>query len=215
MPDSRLPLFPLSLVLLPGEPVPLHIFEPRYKEMTRVCIDEQRPFGILRASPDGTAEVGCAARIARVVTRYPDGRLDLVAAGESRFRVVRLHRDLAYLTADVDPVEDAPGDGPGEAPVADRERVVARHMKLLELAGEAIHPEAYAAGPAVSFVVGRRAGLDLDGRQRLLEMTSEAERLRFLAGHLDALLRRVRRAEVVRDRARGDGHAGPPPEMGG
>lgn len=211
MPASRLPLFPLSLVLLPGEPVPLHIFEPRYKEMTRVCLDEERPFGIVRASPDGTAEVGCAARIARVVARYPDGRLDLVAAGESRFRVVRLHRDLAYLTADVEAVEDVPGD----APVADRERVVARHMKLLEMAGETVHPDAYAAGPEVSFVVGRRAGLDLDGRQRLIEMTSEAERLAFLAEHLEALLRRVRRAHDVRDRARGDGHAGPPPALGG
>ena len=209
--DSPLPLFPLSLVLLPGEPVPLHIFEPRYKELTRVCLDEQRPFGILRASPDGTAEVGCAARIVRVVTRYPDGRLDLVAAGERRFRIVRLHRDRPYLTADVDPVDDVSA---GDAPTADRERVVARHMKLLELAGEALHPDAYAAGPEVSFVVGRRAGPDLDDRQRLLEMTSEAERLRFLAGHLDGLLRRVRRAHDVRELARGDGHAGPPPDIG-
>lgn len=210
MPDSHLPLFPLSLVLLPGEPVPLHIFEPRYKEMTRVCLDEQRPFGIVRASPDGTAEIGCAARIVRVVTRYPDGRLDLVAAGESRFRVVRLHRDRPFLTAEAEVVEDVPGD----APATDRERVVARHMKLLELAGETVHPDAYAAGPEVSFVVGRRAGLDLDGRQRLIEMTSEAERLAFLAGHLEGLLQRVRRAHDVRERARGDGHAGPPPDLG-
>lgn len=209
MPDHRLPVFPLRLVLLPGEPVPLHIFEPRYKEMTQRCLDEDRPFGIVRASEEGTAEIGTSARIVRVVTRYDDGRSDIVVAGAERFRVTALHRDRPYLTADVAPVVDV--EPPAEAPGA-RERVVARHMKLLELAGEPVQPALYEAGPALSFVVARRAGLDLDDRQRLIEMTSETERLEMLASHLEGLLRRIRRARDVRERSRGDGHAGPPPE---
>ena len=67
--DERLPLFPLGIVLLPGEPVPLHIFEPRYKEMVRVCIDGDRPFGIVYASEEKPADVGCTARIERVAAQ--------------------------------------------------------------------------------------------------------------------------------------------------
>lgn len=208
MPDVRLPLFPLRLVLLPGEPVPLHIFEPRYKEMTRWCVDEDQPFGIVQASEGGVATVGCTARIHRVVRRYDDGRSDIVVVGEERFHVDAVHRDLAYLTADATFLADEPGDD-----AAARERVVARHMKLMELAGETVRPERYAGVVPVSFVVGRHAGLDLDQRQHLLELTSEPERLGYLADHLRDLLRRVRRTRDVRERARGDGHAGLPPEL--
>lgn len=211
MPDARLPLFPLRLVLLPGEPVPLHIFEPRYKEMTHHCLDADTPFGIVQASEGGVAAVGCSARIRRVVTRYEDGRSDIVVVGERRFRVRDVHRDLAYLTADVEWLADAAGDGA----VGLRERVVARHLKLLELAGERVDPGAYATGEPVSFVVGRRAGLELPQRQQLIEMAAEGDRLAFLADHLRTLLRSVRRARDVHERARGDGHAGAPPELGG
>ncbi len=210
MSDPRLPLFPLSLVLLPGEPVPLHIFEPRYKDMVRVCLDEDRPFGIVHATATGVAEVGCTARIRRVVQRYDDGRLDIVVVGEERFRVVDVCRDHAYLCAETEPVDDA---DPSVSQAA-RERVIARHMKLLEYAGEPVQPGLYDADVPVSFVVGRRAGLELDGRQRLLDLRSEAERLAFLADHLGEMLRRVRRARDVQERARGDGHAGPPPNPG-
>lgn len=210
MSDPRLPLFPLSLVLLPGEPVPLHIFEPRYKDMVRVCLDEERPFGIVHAAASGVAEVGCTARIQRVVQRYDDGRLDIVVVGERRFRVVEVCRDHSYLCAETEPVVDVEP----AAPSAARERVIARHMKLLEFAGEAVRPSLYDADVPVSFIVGRRAGLELDGRQRLLDLRSEAERLGFLSDHLGEMLRRVRRARDVQERARGDGHAGAPPDPG-
>lgn len=209
MPD-RLPLFPLGLVLFPGEPVPLHIFEPRYKEMVRVCLDADRPFGIVYASEDRLAEIGCAARIQRVLTRYEDGRLDIVAVGEERFRVEQVRRDQPYLTGDVTPVADAT---PAPDTSAVRERVIARHMKMIELAGETVRPGLYDAGPATSFVVARRAGLDLDARQRLLEMTSEPDRLVALDAHLDELLRRVQRAKTVQSLARGDGHTGDLPNL--
>ena len=211
MSDDRLPLFPLGIVLLPGEPVPLHIFEPRYKEMVQVCIDGDRPFGIVYASEKKVAEVGCTARIERVAARYDDGRLDIVAVGEDRFRVEAIHRDLSYLSADVDAVADATPDDDDDA----RRAAIARHLKLLEVAGEDPRPYRYDQAVPVSFVIGRNAGLDLADKQRLLEMDSEVDRIRYLSDHLGALLVRLEKARSLRDRARGDGHATGFPEIGG
>lgn len=209
MPDPRLPLFPLGVVLLPGEPIPLHIFEPRYKEMVQVCLDADRPFGIVYASESALASVGCTARIHKVANRYDDGRLDIVAVGEDRFRVGDVHRDRAFLTADTEAVSDAAETTDAAA----RRKAIARHMKLLELAGEAPRPERYADEVNASFVIGRNAGLDLPDKQKLLEMDDEASRIRFLAEHLGELLIRLERARSFRDRARGDGHASGFPEL--
>ena len=210
MPDDRLPLFPLGIVLLPGEPVPLHIFEPRYKEMVQVCIDGDRPFGIVYASEKKLAEVGCTARIERVAARYDDGRLDIVAVGEDRFRVEEIHRDLSFLSVDAGPVRDAvEADDPGA-----RRAAITRHMKLMELAGEDPKPHLYESDVPASFVIGRNAGLDLADKQGLLEMDREDERIRYVADHLGSLLQRLEQARAFRDRARGDGHADGFPDLG-
>src|SRR5688572_9431835 len=100
------PLFPLGLVLLPGEAVPLHIFEERYKLMIGECLAEEREFGILWLSDDGLREIGCAARIARVMERFEDGRLNIVAEGTSRFRLLRRVEELAYPAGDVESLAD-------------------------------------------------------------------------------------------------------------
>ena len=210
MPDDRLPLFPLGIVLLPGEPVPLHIFEPRYKEMVQVCIEGDRPFGIVYASEKKLAEVGCTARIERVAARYDDGRLDIVAVGEDRFRVEEIHRDLSFLSVDAGPVRDAvEADDPGA-----RRAAITRHMKLMELAGEDPKPHLYESDVPASFVIGRNAGLDLADKQGLLEMDREDERIRYVADHLGSLLQRLEQARAFRDRARGDGHADGFPDLG-
>ncbi|HZZ15900.1 MAG TPA: LON peptidase substrate-binding domain-containing protein, partial [Candidatus Sulfotelmatobacter sp.] len=75
---SLIPLFPLDVVLFPGVPLPLHIFEPRYKEMIAECLAQHKTFGVVRALEEGLAEVGCTAEIITVVKEYSDGRLDLV-----------------------------------------------------------------------------------------------------------------------------------------
>lgn len=209
MSADRLPLFPLGLVLLPGEPVPLHIFEPRYKEMVRVCLDADRPFGVVYASESEIAEIGCTARIQRVAARYDDGRLDIVAVGEDRFRIAEVHRDLPYLSADTRPVEDDPADD-----TAARQQAIARHMKLLELAGQTPRPTRYDLAGPVSYVIGRNAGLDLGDKQQLLEMESEAARIRYLSDHLEALLVRLQKARAIRKLAQGDGQAEGFPDLG-
>ncbi|MEM1054124.1 MAG: LON peptidase substrate-binding domain-containing protein [Bacteroidota bacterium] len=209
MPD-RLPLFPLGLVLLPGEPVPLHIFEPRYREMVARCLDEDLAFGIVHASESGLARVGTTAWIRRVVTRYDDGRLDIVVVGDARFRMVEVHRDLAYLTVDVEPLDDVDGAIPDAAV---RQRVITQHMKLVEMAGGEVRPDLYDGPPDVSFIVARNAGLELEQKQELLEMRSEGKRLAFLVKHFKGILSRVQRAQELRELSRGDGHASGMPEL--
>jgi len=92
-----LPLFPLDVVLLPGMPLPLHIFEPRYKEMIAECLASSAPFGVVRASEKGIAEIGCTAEIVSVTKQYSDGRLDLVAQGRKRFEVLQLNQERSFL----------------------------------------------------------------------------------------------------------------------
>ena len=104
-----LPLFPLELVLLPGTPLPLHIFEPRYKEMIRECLASHADFGVVRALEEGIAEIGCTAEIITVTKEYPDGRLDLICEGRKRFEVLAFNRDRSFLQAEVLIVPDEPG----------------------------------------------------------------------------------------------------------
>ncbi len=107
---ALLPLFPLDLVLLPGTPLPLHIFEPRYKEMIGECLANQAPFGVVRATEEGFAEVGCTAEIVSVTKEYPDGRMDLVAEGRQRFEVLELNRERSFLQAEIRFMPDESGD---------------------------------------------------------------------------------------------------------
>ena len=211
IPDP-LPLFPLGLVLLPGEPVPLHIFEPRYRELVRVCLDADAPFGIVYASEQGLAAIGCTARIHKVVAKYDDGRLDILAVGEERFQMGEVLRDASYLQTAATPFADA--EPPDDAPSALKQKCIAQHMRLLEIAGESPRPGLYDADPEVSFIVGRNAGLELPVKQRLLDAATEAERLRMLTAHFDEMLVRVERARRLAKLAQGDGHSSEPPTLG-
>jgi len=109
LPTERFPLFPLGLVLLPGELVPLHIFEERYKQMIGECLDEQREFGILWLADDALKDVGCTARITRVLERFDDGRMNIVVEGATPFRLERRIGELAYPAGDIELLDDDPG----------------------------------------------------------------------------------------------------------
>ena len=103
---SQLPLFPLNVVLCPQEPLALHIFEPRYREMVSYCLETKEPFGIVLQEEAEMAVVGCTARIDRVLNRYEDVRLDILVVGEYRFRLQQVYQERAYLTADVEALRD-------------------------------------------------------------------------------------------------------------
>ena len=199
---ALLPLFPLDVVLLPGTPMPLHIFEPRYKEMISECLAGKTAFGIVRAKEDGIAEIGCSAEILEVTKRYDDGRMDLVCEGRRRFEVIGLNEERAFLQAEVSYFDDEPG----RAPTEQGKEAVRLYLDLIRLLdSDAEAPEADM--PQLSFQLAAPMPLDLDFKQALLGMRSEKERLAALVTYYQALLPRMRRAVKARQKAGGNGHA--------
>ncbi len=199
---ALLPLFPLDLVLLPSTPLPLHIFEPRYKEMIGECLINHAPFGVVRALEEGFAEVGCTAEIITVTKKYPDGRMDLVAEGRQRFEVLELNRERSFLQADVLLVPDEPGTASPD----DKARAIQAHLKILSLAGAA-QDLAAADQNTLSFYLAGSLPLDLDFKQKLLAMRSESQRVQAVATYLESMLPNLRRAARAREKAGGNGHA--------
>lgn len=199
---ESLPLFPLGLVLYPHERLPLHIFEERYKDLSRYCLENDAPFGIVLADDGELASVGCTARIQDVVNRYDDGRLDIIIEGEQRFRLGPFSNDESYTVADVELLDDKSPD----VEVALKERVITQHMKLLELAGRTVRPMLYENVAQLSFVLAQNAGLDTPQKQKVLELDEETERIEYLIQHFEGLIPRVEQQEDVRRRIRSNGH---------
>lgn len=199
---DSLPLFPLDLVLYPNEELPLHIFEERYKDLTRYCLEHEVPFGIVRSEPEGLSAVGTTARIREVVNRYEDGRLDILVEGEERFELQHVYDEKSYYTADVTIVEDEPETVDLEL----KERVITQHMKLLELAGRTVRPDLYHDVDTLSFVLAQNAVLGGEQKQEVLELTSEAERIRYLITHFEELIPRIEEKSDVQRRIRSNGH---------
>lgn len=199
---ERIPLFPLSIVLFPQEVLPLHIFEQRYKELVRNCLDKDAPFGIVGMDGAEMESVGCTARIRSVVQEYEDDTFDIETVGEARFHVESVHDDQSYATAEVTLLKDVDED----VAITDRERLVAQHMKLLELLGESIRPNAYTDEHLLSFRIGAVSGLDFAQRQQLLEINSEAARITHLVNHLSGFIPRVQSVKERRDRIQSNGH---------
>lgn len=198
---TLLPLFPLDLVLFPGTDLPLHIFEPRYKEMIGECLANKAPFGVVRALEQGIAEIGCTAEITSVTKEYSDGRLDLIAHGRQRFEVLQLDRERSFLRAEILALPDEPE----EATDLEKQRAVQAHKEILSLAGAA--PDASATAPgALSFHLAGSLPLDLDFKQKLLSTLSERERMHELAAYLESILPGLRRAARAKEKAGGNGH---------
>jgi Lon protease-like protein len=191
--NPLLPLFPLDLVLLPGVPLPLHVFEPRYKEMIAECLEEKKPFGVVRASSDGVAEIGCTAEIIEVTKRYDDGRMDILTRGVERFEVVQVHDERSFLEAEFSVVEDEPQEASDQL----AQRALSLYEEISKLAG------ASGDGPALSdeylsFQLAGSLPLDLDFKQKLLTTLSEPKRLQAVISYLEALLPGLRRASKAR-----------------
>lgn len=199
--DVLLPLFPLDVVLFPGTPLPLHIFEPRYKEMIGECLSQHRHFGVVRAVEQGLADVGCTAEIVTVVKEYPDGRLDLVTEGRMRFELLRVNQERSFLQAEVLMIDDEPGTPSRE----ESARAIELHSELLTIAGA--KQDLSAAGPeTLSFYLAGSLPLDLDFKQKLIALRSEPERLTQLISYLETIIPNLRRAASAREKAGGNGH---------
>jgi Lon protease-like protein len=189
--NSLLPIFPLDLVLLPGVPLPLHIFEPRYREMIAECLERKKPFGVVRASSGGVADIGCTAEIMSVTKKYDDGRMDILTRGVERFEVIHVNEDRVFLQAEISVVQDE--DEPGKPSAQLVTQAVRLHAEIAKLAGtDPSGPDEHAGN--LSFLLAGSLPLDLDFKQNLLSTLSEAKRLEAVIGYLEAVLPGLRRA---------------------
>lgn len=203
MPDrlSRdFPLFPLGLVALPGELVPLHIFEERYKTMMNECLREEREFGIVWLSDDGLREIGCACAIERVLERMDDGRMNLLTRGTRPFRVIERQGHLAYPAGVIEFVED-------RSEAADPELRQTAHEAYAELVRRATDrdPEDSELSDMSAYGMAATVDFGLDAKQGLLDLRSENARLRLVTRLFRAAIKRLDFVDRAQARARSNG----------
>lgn len=203
MKPPRIPLFPLDIVLFPGQAMPLHIFEPRYREMTRHCIETQSPFGIIYISKDKLAHTGCSAMIVKVLKEYEDGRSDILTAGQDAFRLLRTHNEKSYLEGDVEYLEED-FTAVDSAASAKLEQLCDECHQLLY--GENAPRFETEGGISLAYHVASELPVETAIRQMLLEIRSEAERQARLVAHLKEWYPQLQKREHVRGKAAGNGH---------
>lgn len=197
-------LFPLDLVLLPGEKAPLHLFEPRYRQLYADCTLEDTPFVVVQAGPTGTAEVGCSARFETLVRRFDDGRLNVIVQGVTPVRLIEETEGRLYFSALVEPLEDDAAAAPPEL-VAD---VLARFRALAGL-GPAEMPDA-PEGVALSYAVAGAFDLPSGAKQELLESRDEGTRLGMVAELLATVDKEMEHARMAAHRAGTNGKVSTP-----
>ena len=201
---DELGLFPLGIVLVPTERVPLHIFEPRYQELIGECLDEDREFGLVFSDDDGMRRVGTRAAVLDVLDRFPDGRLNIVVEGRERFRIAEETSGRSFLTATVEPFADE--DVVSER--ADRERALELYRGLGRIVEQEIEEPDLDSG-VLSFELAARVDFGPERKQALLELRSEAERLKVVCGLLEraaeAITLERALAEVASKNGRGVG----------
>ena len=193
-------LFPLPLVLMPGEQQPLHVFEPRYRELISECLARGEDFGLVLADDEGMRDVGTKAFVVEVLEQFPDGRMNVVIEGRERFRLRNVAEERAFATAEIDEVEDEvdePTDEERAAALEAYDRVVkAADADLDELDLESEN---------LAFQIAARIDLGAEVKQTLLESQSERDRVVRLAGLLDKAAEAVAREREIRSRASGNG----------
>ncbi len=185
---KRVPLFPLGLVLLPRMPLPLHIFEERYKEMFGRCIHDDEPFGIVLQTGSTFQQTGSLARIETVINRYVDGRLDVLTTGTDRFRIHEIYRDKAYLEAEVELFQDDPIDETNKRRVQELVRsAVSGLQEYARVTGYAVDTEVIENldYEELSFLMATTSVFSTREKQELLELRCTETRIKRAARALD------------------------------
>jgi Lon protease-like protein len=194
------PLFPLGLVALPSEVVPLHIFEERYKTMIARCLEEESEFGIVWLADDGLRPTGCACAISEILERMPDGRVNLLARGTRPFRIEQRQDDLAYPAGVVEFLFDR--DEPYDSEAADSAHGAYTEL-VLQATDKAPDPEAIAALTAYEMAATVEFGSE--AKQGLLELRSEAARMKLVARLCRAAIKRLDFVDRAQARAQSNG----------
>ncbi len=201
----ELGLFPLPIVLVPTERIPLHIFEPRYRELIEECVENESDFGFVLATGDGAVhEIGTRAAVLEVLEVLPDGRMNVVVEGGERFRLLELTSGRSFTTGLVEPVVDD-DDPPAEADV---DRALEVFRELAETSeSEVDFPEPDVA--QLDFELAARVEFGVDAKQEVLAMTSPRLRMQRLAVLLESALEAVRLEQAMRERASKNGKVAP------
>ena len=198
--EQEFPLFPLGIVALPTEAVPLHIFEDRYKTMIAVCQERDLQFGILWLSDDGLRPIGCACEITEVSERLDDGRMNIVTRGTRPFRVVARQDDQPYPAGTIEFLVDRE-----EEPVAKViEEAREAYADLVERATDK-RPEPEELEALSAYEMAATVEFGLEAKQGLLDLRSENARLRLIARLFRAAAKRLDYVERAEERARSNG----------
>ena len=200
---AEIPLFPLNVVFMPGTPLPLHIFEERYKQMVNECLDSETEFGMVLADDSGTRRVGCTARIVELVQRYEDGRLVILVEGSRRFKLNSIMTGKPYYVGEVEYLED----GPEEDVTSLAEECVALLERVVAAATQGtVDIEIEPPYRNLSFAIAGRIEFDLETRQQILELRTEKERLVKVKELLTEAAEKLERDRKIREKAEKNGH---------
>ncbi|MGA3018478.1 MAG: LON peptidase substrate-binding domain-containing protein [Bryobacteraceae bacterium] len=205
MPPGLIPLFPLRVVVFPRSPLPLHIFEERYKELVGGAIRDQSEFGIVLAHENGIGNAGCTVKVEKLLQMYPDGRMDILTRGHRRFEIVTINQEKDYLQAEVSFFDDEDAAASPEL----RAQALLYYKDLVTLPVSQALGEPDMSDPQLSFQLAR--GLpDLDFLSSLLRARSEDERLKQLNHYLSEYIPRQRTIERLKSLAPTNGFGGKP-----
>jgi Lon protease-like protein len=188
---------------MPGAPLPLHIFEERYKQMVDECLESGAEFGMILADEAGTRQVGCTAKIVELVQRYDDGRMVILVQGARRFKLNNVMTGKPYYVGDIEYLE--------EEPVEDVSTLAEECIALLERVVEAategsVGIEIEPPYRNLSFAIAGRIEFDLEARQEILELSTEEERLAKVKELLAEAADRLEREKAAREKAETNGH---------
>jgi Lon protease-like protein len=187
----------LGVIILPYMTLPLHIFEERYKLMISECIEEDKPFGIVLFDGQDLHSMGCMARVTEVTKRYKDGRMDIVTRGEKRFIIQKVITEKPYMEAYVNFFEDVDKTPPNELhPLLQKGRQLLMELSKLDQLTEDLYLPTQSSPLKLSFAIAALEGFTVAERQRFLEMTSTAERIKK---GVQALSRLVQRSSLTNE----------------
>ena len=199
MNNKIIPLFPLNVVLFPGIPLPLHIFEERYKEMIQFCMDNNAEFGVVLYNEHDLSDVGCTAIVQELLKEYEDGRMDILAEGIRRFSIERIIDQKSYLEAEVRflelPTESAPAD----------KTLQENAFRLLQNIMKVTNPELnselfrHADIHQLSHLIASSAGFSLADKQRFLEMDDVSERLTTMLKERKQIMERIHLHQLIKN----------------
>ncbi len=206
MPSRLIPLFPLQVVVFPRTPLPLHIFEERYKEMVGDAIRDDSEFGMVLAKGEGIVNAGCTVSVEKVIRVHPDGRMDILTRGRRRFEIQSLDEEKPYLRAQVDFFDD---DDFSHVPDELRRQAIENYQNLRKITGTEQSEEPNLADAQLSFQLAQSLP-DLDFLNRLLRHRSETDRLKQLNQFYAEYIPRQETIERIKAVAPTNGFGGKP-----